>query len=402
MTEVTKEVTKEPIGAHPSALRIGIVGWGWMGQVHARAYARLLQHYPNAPMRPAFIAVADNASDDRVSIAVETFRFRDAYSDWRELIARDDIDAVSVTGPNFVHRDVAVAAAESGKHLWVEKPAGGNAAETRAICDAVRVSGVQSVAGFNYRNVPAVELARQLIAEGRLGRINHVFIRLLADYAAHPEGALTWRFQSEWSGTGVLGDLASHGVDLGRYLVGEIVELACDEATFIAQRPRADMEASHYSRWVGGPMGAVENEDYIAALLRFESGARGILESSRSSVGEQCTYAIEVHGDRGALSWDFRRMGELRLCLDQDYQNASFMTRYVAPGDGEFVRFQPGSGIAMGYDDLKVVEAYRLVQSIATGKAHGATVEDALRAAEIIEAMTESARTRRWVTLTSR
>jgi predicted dehydrogenase len=372
-----------------------------MGQVHARAYTRLLQHYPEAQLRPALVAVADNASDDRLSIAVDTFGFRDAYSDWQELVTRDDIDVVSVTGPNFVHRDVAVAAAESGKHLWVEKPAGRNAAETRAIWDAVRASGVQSAAGFNYRNVPAVELARQLIADGRLGPINHVFIRLLADYAAHPEGALTWRFQTEWSGSGVLGDLVSHGVDLGRFLITDVAELVCDDATFITQRPHAGAAASHFSRGTGGPMGTVENEDYAAALLRFEGGPRGILEASRASVGEPCTYAIEVHGDRGALSWDFRRMGELRLCLDQDFQNASFVTRYVAPGDGEFARFQPGSGIAMGYDDLKVVEAYRLAQSIATGNAHGATVEDAWRAAEIIEAMAESAASRRWVSLTS-
>src|SRR5215213_2761891 len=380
-------------------LRVGIVGWGWMGQAHARAYARLRQHYPEAPLRPALAAVADNAGDDRLASAIDTFGFGEAYTDWRDLIARNDIEVVSVTGPNFIHREVAVAAAEAGKHVWVEKPAGRTAAETRAICDAVRANAVQSAAGFNYRNVPAVESARQLIADGRLGRINHVCIRLLADYAAHPEGALTWRFKTEWSGSGVLGDLASHGVDLGRYLVGEITELVCDDAIFIAQRPQASMAASHFSRGTGGPREEVENEDYISALLRFEGGARGILESSRASVGEQCTYGIEVHGDRGALSWDFRRMGELQLCLDQDYQNASFLTRYMAPEDGEFARFQPGSGIAMGYDDLKVVEAYRLVQSIATGEPQGATVEDALRAAEIIEAMAESARSRRWLTV---
>jgi predicted dehydrogenase len=392
-------MVNERTGEEGPVLRVGIVGWGWMGQIHARAYARLHQHYPNAAMRPSLVAVADNATDDRLTLAVDTFGFQDVYSDWRDLIAREDIDAISVTGPNFVHREVAVAAAETGKHLWVEKPAGRNAAETRAICDAVRANGVQSAAGFNYRNVPAVALARELISDGRLGRIHHVLIRLLADYAAHPEGALTWRFKTEWSGSGVLGDLASHGVDLGRYIVGEITELVCDDATFIAQRPEASMAASHFSRGAGGPMGAVENEDYVAALLRFRGGARGILESSRAAVGEQCNYGVEVHGDRGALSWDFRRMGELQLCLDQDYQNASFVTRYVGPGDGEFARFQPASGIAMGYDDLKVVEAYRLVQSIATGKPHGATVEDALTAAEIIEAMAESARSRRWVTI---
>jgi predicted dehydrogenase len=392
-------MVQETIGKNSPVLGIGIVGWGWMGQVHARAYTRLRQHYPDVSIRPSLVAVADSAIDDRLTSAVDTYGFRDAYTDWRELIARDDVDAVSVTGPNFIHRDVAVAAAEAGKHVWVEKPAGRNVAETRAIYEAVRTAGVQSAAGFNYRNVPAVQLARQLIADGRLGRINHVFIRLLADYAAHPEGALTWRFKREWSGSGVLGDLASHGVDLGRYLVAEIAALVCDEATFISQRPLASGTASHFSRGAGGPMEEVENEDYVAALLRFEGGARGILESSRASVGEQCTYGIEVHGDRGAISWDFRRMGELQLCLDQDYQNACYVTHFVTPADGEFARFQPGSGIAMGYDDLKVVEAYCLVQSITTGKAHGAGAEDALQAARIIQAMAESAQDRRWVTL---
>jgi predicted dehydrogenase len=190
-------------------LRVGIVGWGWMGQVHARAYARLRQHYPEAPLRPTLVAVADNAPDDRLANAIDIFGFREAHGDWHDLVAGDDIEVVSVTGPNFIHRDVAIAAAEAGKHVWVEKPAGRNAAETQAISDAVRANNVQSAVGFNYRNVPAIEMAKQLIAEGRLGRINHVSIRLLADYAAHPEGALTWRFKPEWSGSGVLGDLAT-------------------------------------------------------------------------------------------------------------------------------------------------------------------------------------------------
>src|SRR5215211_5798960 len=124
------EVTTEPISEQRSALRVGIVGWGWMGQVHARAYTRLLQHYPESPLRPVLIAVADNAGDERLRTAVNIFGFEYAHSDWRDLIAREDIDAVSVTGPNFIHRDVAVAAAEAGKHVWVEKPAGRNVAET--------------------------------------------------------------------------------------------------------------------------------------------------------------------------------------------------------------------------------------------------------------------------------
>ena len=148
----------------------------------------------------------------------------------------------------------------------------------------------------------------------------------------------------------------------------------------------------------GADRGPVENEDYVAALLRFAGGARGVLESSRVAVGEQCTYGIEVHGARGALAWDFRRMGELRTALDQDYVDAAYASHFVRPGDGELAAFQPGAGIAMGYDDLKVVELERLVRSIATAEPVGATIDDAVRAAALVAAMTTSAETGSWVT----
>lgn len=385
-------------------LRVGIVGFGWMGQVHARAYTRLLHHYPQAPLRPRLVAVADTADDDRLAVAADAYAIigghgEGVHGDWHELLARDDVDAVSVTGPNFIHRDVAVAAARAGKHVWVEKPVGRGLAETREVAEAVAVAGVAGAVGFNYRNAPAVQVARELVADGRLGRVEHVEVRLLADYSAHPDGALSWRFQDEWAGSGVLGDLVSHGADLARYVMGEIAELVSDHATFITERPRAVASASHFSRVAGGELAPVENEDYAAALLRFTDGARGTLVSSRVAVGEQCTYGIEVHGTHGALAWDFRRMGELRTCLDQDHQDAAWSTRFVTPGSGELAAFQPGSGITMGYDDLKVIEALRFVTSIADQKPHGATLADAVAAAEVVAAMQESARERRWVTL---
>jgi predicted dehydrogenase len=380
-------------------LRVGIVGLGWMGQVHARALSRLTQHYTDSPLRPRLVAVADTADDDRTERAAQAFGFEHQLTDWRELVTRDDVDLVCVTGPNFIHRDVAVAAAEAGKHLWVEKPAGRNAAETAEIVAAVDAAGVQTAAGFNYRTAPAVELARELVATGRLGTVEHTSVRFVSDYAAHPEGALSWRFQNEFAGSGVLGDLVSHAADLVRYVVADIDELVVDRATFIGQRPQAIGAASHFSRGGDGPLLDVENEDYVAALLRFVGGSRGTLESSRVAVGEQCTYGIEVHGTAGALKWDFRRMGELQLCLDQDYQDASFTTHFVAVGDGELAAFQPGTGIAMSYDDLKVIEARRLVQSIADGKPHGATIHDALVAARTVDAMIESADDRKWVSL---
>jgi predicted dehydrogenase len=371
-----------------------------MGQVHARSYARLLHHYPDVPLRPELVVVVDPAPDDRLAAAAATFGFRHQLTDWRALFAEDLVDAVSVTGPNFVHRDVAVAAAQHGKHVWIEKPAGRDVSEAEQIADAVHAANVQSVVGFNYRHVPAVELTRAHVAAGDLGRVEHVTIRLLADYSAHPHGGLSWRFERAMAGTGVLGDLVSHGVDLARFLVGEIAELVSDEATFIARRPKAAAGGSHYAQVEGGELGEVENEDYVCALLRWANGARGTLEASRVAVGEQCSYGFEIHGDRGALAWDFRRMGELRTCLGQDYLDARWETRFVSRGDGELGVFQPASGITMGFDDLKVIEARQFVESIAQGKALGPTVDDAVAAARALEAMQTSARERRWVAVT--
>ncbi|SDS80725.1 Gfo/Idh/MocA family protein [Actinoplanes derwentensis] len=380
-------------------LGVGVVGFGWMGQVHARAFSRLLQHYPDAPLRPRFVAVADTATDDRSQRAAAAFGFEHQLTDWRDLIARDDVDVVCVTGPNFIHRDVAVAAAQAGKHLWVEKPAGRTSAETGEIVAAVQAAGVQAAAGFNYRNAPAVEYARHLVRSGRLGRIEHTAVRFCSDYSAHPDGALTWRFQNEFAGSGVLGDLVSHAVDLVRFVVGDLTELVVDRATFITERPAALGAASHFSRGADGPRLPVENEDYVAALLRLADGSRGTLESSRTEVGDQNAYSIEVHGTEGALAWNYRRMGELRVCLDQDVQDAQYATLMVTPAHGELGAFQPGSANPMSYDDLKVVEAYRLVESIGTGKPVGATVTDALIAARTIDAMLLSSQERRWVTL---
>lgn len=379
---------------------VGVVGFGWMGQVHARAWNRLLQHYPDGPVRPRLVGVAE-PDGDRRALALSAYGFTAASPDWRSLLDRDDLDVVSVCGPNFVHREVGVAVAESGRHLWIEKPAGTCVEDTEAILAAVRAAGVKSAVGFNYRNAPAVEVARQIVASGWLGEVETVDVRLLADYSAHPDGVLSWRFDPRYAGTGVLGDLASHGFDLARHVggerVGEIRELVADQATFIAERPAITGTVSHFARGGDGPRGRVGNEDQVSALLRFDSGAHGTLFASRVAVGEQCAYGIEVRGTRGAVAWDFRRMGELRTCLDQDFQDAAWQTRLVRPGDGELAAFQPGAGIAMGYDDLKVVEARRLAQSIATGADHGASLDDAVAAARLVDAMVVSHREGRWV-----
>jgi predicted dehydrogenase len=377
-----------------SSLGVAVIGYGWMGRLHAQAYLRLRHHYPQLPAA-RLIAVADPEADRRDE-AVSRFGFERSVADWRELLDDPAVEAVSVTAPNHWHRQIATAAAAAGRHVWVEKPVGLTAADTDAVARAIREAGVQSCVGFNYRNVPAIRQARELIACGSLGTVTHARFRLFSDYAGHPRGALSWRFERAQGGTGVLGDLASHGVDLVRYLLGEVDEVMADTAIFIRQRPRPAGVGSHYALAEGGPAGEVENEDYVCSMLRTAAGARVVLEASRVAVGDQNNYGLEVHATRGLVRWDFRRMGELEVSGGDSYASQPVTTVFAGPGHGDYAAFQPGAALAMSYDDLKVIEAACFFASIADGKPHGATVEDAVASARVLGAMTQSAQTRRW------
>ncbi|MFJ5726894.1 Gfo/Idh/MocA family protein [Streptomyces paradoxus] len=376
-------------------LGVAVIGFGWMGRVHTQAYARVRHHYPRLPLVPELVTVAEEVPG-RAEEAAAQFGFASTTRDWREVVTDPRVRAVSITAPNFLHREIGVAMAEAGKHIWIEKPVGLSAEDAGAVADAAAKAGVQGTVGFNYRNAPAVEAARELIASGEIGAVTHVRIRLFSDYAAHPEGALTWRYERERGGSGVLGDLASHGVDLARFLLGDITSLAADTAVFLPERARPAGATAGHSRAAGGELGPVENEDYVSCLLRFASGARGVLEACRVSVGEQNNYGFEVHGTKGAVFWDFRRMNELGVSRGTTYQDQSVTTVYVGPGHGEFAAFQPGAANAMGYDDLKVIEAYRFLTSVAEGSAHGATLTDAVHSAAALDAMARSARSGTW------
>jgi predicted dehydrogenase len=378
---------------------VAVAGFGWMGRVHTQAYIRVLHHFPDLPLVPALAGVADEVPG-RAEEAAAQFGFATATRDWRDLAADPGVEAVSITAPNFLHREIAVAMAEAGKHIWIEKPVGLISDDARAVADAVERAGVQGTVGFNYRNAPAVAAARELVAEGRLGSVTHARFRLFSDYAAHPEGALTWRYERARGGSGVLGDLAAHGVDLVWHLLGPIDAVVADTALFVPERARPTAATAGHARAVGGELGQVENDDYVASLLRLASGARVVLEASRVAVGEQNSYGFEIHGTRGAVLWDFRRMNELAVSLGDAYQDQPVSTVYVGPGHGLYAAFQPGSGIAMGFDDLKVIEASSFLRSIADGTPHGTTLTDAVRSAATLDAMARSAETGTWVEVT--
>ncbi|WP_242090649.1 Gfo/Idh/MocA family oxidoreductase [Curtobacterium sp. DN_7.5] len=375
-------------------LGVGLVSVGWMGRLHSRAYRALPDHFPELGVHPRLVVAADPVEAARDQ-AVDRLGYERAVADHREVIADPEVDVVSICSPNFLHREVAVAAAEAGKPFWIEKPMGRDASDSRQIHDAVRSAGIVTSVGFNYRHAPAIQRARELVRGGRLGRITNVRGSLLADYSADPAAPLTWRFERERAGSGVLGDLLSHGLDLAQYVVGRIASVTALAETVIATRPRPGQGIIDRTAAATGEHGPVENEDYAALLFRFDDGAVGTMDSSRVMRGPHAEYALEVYGTRGSVRWDFQRLNELEVFLDGQEVDG-YATHFVAPGDGEFARFQPGAGTAMGYDDLKTIEAAQFVASVLRGEQLAPSVADGLSAASIVEAAEASLRDGAW------
>ncbi|KTR41526.1 myo-inositol 2-dehydrogenase [Curtobacterium oceanosedimentum] len=365
-------------------LGVGLVSVGWMGRLHSRAYRALPDHFPELGVRPRLVVAADPLPAARDQ-AVGRLGYERAVADFHEVLADPAVDVVSICSPNFLHREMAVAAAQAGKPFWIEKPMGRYASDSRAIHEAVERAGLVTSVGFNYRHAPAVQRARELVRSGRLGRITNVRGSLLADYSSDPDAPLTWRFERERAGSGVLGDLLSHGLDLAQYLVGRIAGVTALAETFIESRPRPGAGIVDRSAAAPGEHGPVENEDYAALLFRFEGGAVGTMDSSRVMRGPHAEYTLEVYGTRGSVRWDFQRLNELQVALDGQEVDG-YVTHLVAPGDGHFARFQPGAGTAMGYDDLKTIEAAQFVASVLRGEQLAPSVADGLAAASIVEA----------------
>jgi len=377
----------------PDRVGVGLVSLGWMGRLHSRAYRAVAEHYPELPVRVELVSAADTDADARRS-AETVLGYRRTTGDYREVVADPEVDVVSICAPNFLHHEVALAAAAAGKPFWIEKPMGRSAAESSEIARAAVDAGVVTSVGFNYRHAPAVARARELVRSGALGTVTNVRVSLLADYSADPLGALTWRFRRERAGSGVLGDLLSHGADLAQFVVGRIESVTGLTETFIRERPLPGSgSAGHFSKGVeGGATGEVENEDYAAVLGRFDSGAVVVLESSRVAIGPRAEYALEVYGTKGSLRWDFQRLNELQVADD----TSGYRTVMAQPGFGDFARFQPGAGTSMGFDDLKTIEAQLFLRSVLEGRQLAPSAADAWSAAEIVEAAVRSDRARAW------
>jgi len=366
-----------------------------MGAVHTSAYGRARYHYPDCAGVPRLVLAADE-SDHRARHAVEQLGYERSTTDWREVVAHPEVEALSVTVPNDLHEEVALAAAAAGKHIWIEKPVGRFPSETAAIAAVVDAAGIRSIVGFNYRHAPAVHHAKRLIEDGSLGTIDHFRAQWVAAYAASPQGVLSWRFRRDQAGLGILGDLGSHAVDLAQFLLGPIESVTARTATIVTERPLPSAEGTHFDVVEGGELAPVENEDAVWSIVRFERGVLGTIEASRVAVGPQARYAFEVHGSRGAVAWDFERMNELSVFLPLENGDKGYARVTMGPQHEPFARFQPGPGLSMGYDDLKVIEAARFLQSVVDGEQREPGVREALAAAKVIAAMERSSASGAW------
>ncbi len=375
---------------------IGVIGLGWMGRVHTSSYNRVVEHFPALGVRPRLVVAADVTPERRAH--AERSGFERTVDDWRAVLEDPAVDVVSVTVPNSMHREVAVAAAEAGKHIWVEKPVGRGLEDTEAVADAVRRAGVLSGVGFCYRFAPAVQHARALIEDGAIGEVNHYRGVFLADYANRPDAAASWRFLRADAGSGALGDLMAHIVDLTHFLVGPIERLSGRTATMIPRRPRLAVgQGTHFARLASDDLVDVENEDWAAALVELGGGTVGSLETSRVIVGPHVQLRFEVHGTRGALAWELERMNELeRFQLAEDGGDEGYMKVLAGPQHPGFAAFQPGAGVPMGYDDLRVLEAAHFLAAVRDGEQRRPGLDEMVATARVLEAIERSAESGAW------
>lgn len=376
-------------------LGVGVISLGWMGRLHTRSYKALAEKFPELDVKLRLVSCADILEDNQ-TYATQVLGFEKAVADYHEVINDPQVDVVSICAPNYLHHEIALAAAKASKPFWIEKPMGVSAKQSKEIAQAAQKAGLVTSVGFNYRHAPAIQQMRKIVQGGEIGRVTNARCWLIADYAADPRGPLTWRYEKERAGSGVVGDLLSHGADMLQYLCGRIEAVTAATDIFIKERPiPTKMGVGHAGFEIGDETGPVENEDYVAAIVRLENGVVGTLESSRVSVGPRAEYVVEVYGTKGSVRWNFEHLNDLEVSTtDGTYQG--YVRAMASPEFPYFSRFQPGAGTSMGFDDFKVVEAFLFIKSVLTGEQLAPSAADGWAAAEVDEAIVASAADARW------
>lgn len=378
-------------------LGVGMVGYAFMGRAHSFGWRTAPRAFP-LPLRPR-MSVLVGRSEAAARAAADELGWAEVSTDWRSLLDRDDIDLIDICTPGDSHAEIAIAALRAGKHVLCEKPLANTLGEAEAMVAAAEAApaGVKAMVGFNYRRVPAARLARDLIAAGRLGRVHHVRAVYLQDWIVDPEFPLVWRLRKESAGSGALGDIGAHIVDLTQFMVGDsITEVTALTETFVKERPLPSA-SSGLSASGSAETGRVTVDDAALFLARYAGGAVGTFEATRFATGRKNQLRIEVNGSLGSLVFDMEALNEL-LFYDgtEDATSAGFRRILVTEPAHPYLSGWWPPGHLLGWDHTFVHEVADLVAAIGNDTAVEPSFADGLAVQRVLEAVLVSAETGRW------
>lgn len=380
-------------------LRVGMIGYKFMGKAHSNAYRALPMFFPQV-LKPE-MAVLCGRNEQAVAEAASRLGWSEIATDWRQLVARDDIDLIDINAPSNAHKEIALAAAKAGKHIFCEKPLALSLADSREMLQAAEDAGVAHMIGFNYRFSPAVKLAKKLVESGRLGKIYHFRAWFLQDWVMDPEFPLVWRLQKDIAGSGSLGDLGAHLIDLSHYLIGDIDEVIGMSETFIKERPLAEEMtglSATGSTNPNAPRGQVTVDDATLFMAKFADGAIGSFEATRFAAGHRSTNSFEINGSLGSVKFDFERMNELEVYFNSDDEDVQGFRRVLAtdPAHAYAEAWWP-PGHTIGFEHTFIHEVLELTDAIREGRQPVPNFLDGVKCQAVLEAVERSIEQRRWV-----
>lgn len=377
--------------AEKKKLRIGLVGTGLMGRTHANGYNRIHNFFPDLEYEPELVAVCSR-NEEKVKAFADQWNFASYETDWRKLIARDDIDAVDVCTPNDSHAEISIAAAEAGKMVLCEKPLARTIAEGQKMVDAAEKAGVQTTVWYNYRRIPAVTLAKNIIDSGKLGKIFHYRGNFLQDWTINADlpqgGEGLWRMDSNAAGSGVTGDLLAHCIDSAMWLNGGITDVSAVTETFVKERMHQ----------LTGKVEPVKIDDACLFHCHFENGSLGLFEATRYARGHKALKTFEINGEHASIRWDLHDMNRLEFFDHADEsQVRGWRSIHITDGDHPYIDkwWIPGCGI--GWEHSFVHQVADFLKSLEDGTPCSPTFKEALQTQKVCEAIIASASERRWV-----
>lgn len=385
---------------NPKKINIGLIGAGFMAKAHSIAYAGMPMFFWPAPAIPVKKMIVD-MDESIAKDAKEKLAFASYSTDWHDIVNDPDISVVDICTPNHVHAEIAIAAAKAGKHILCEKPLALTSKEAGEMYRTAREQGVRTMVAFNYRRTPAVQLAKKYIDEGAIGDILDFRGTYLQDWSAHPYSPLSWRFQKSICGSGALGDIGTHVVDMLRFLVGDFKRVNARTATYIKERPLQSGMADSLGNLRSGqnaPKKAVDVDDQCMFMIECKNGAFGSIEATRNAWGRNNYITFEIHGTKGSIYFNYERRDELQVCFaDDPSDRRGFRTVYTGPNHPYGEGLWPIPALGIGYTETKIIECYDFFRALQNDTEASPNFQDGYAVELISDAILESAKSREWV-----